>query len=141
MDIDDARAVIHEMLAELWGFDEVAAVGDDDHVPLGSKYGAGAIEVIDGQPPIVRVTMTAAVEVEPTLELLTVLNSITASSGTLSVHFEDGAVVVRRSDYHPVVDQQVLRPAMREVCDLTDIISPTLSAVHGGRPGNRRPGS
>lgn len=41
MNIDEARAVIHQMLADLWGFDEVVTTGDDDYVPLGNKHGVG----------------------------------------------------------------------------------------------------
>lgn len=116
----------------------MVTTGDDDHVPLGNKHGVGAIEVLDGEPPVVRVTLTAATGVEPTFELLTTLSAITAASSTLSVHFEDAEVLVRRSDYLPVVDPRVLSTAMQEVHALTDSISPTLVAVHGGTTGNPR---
>lgn len=134
MNIDEARAVIHQMLADLWGFDEVVTTGDDDHVPLGNKHGVGAIEVLDGEPPVVRVTLTAATGVEPTFELLTTLSAITAASRTLSVHFEDGEVVVRRSDYLPVVDPRVLSTAMQK-----STLSPTGSVRRSSRCTEGRP--
>lgn len=139
-DIHRAREQVERWLADLWEVDEVFADSDGDY-PYRSGSAACYISVIPGHPTAVRATALAATGVKRTARLLTELNDITLHSRTAHVSWSRGAVVVRRTDLYPGMDQRILEYSGRTVAGIANDIGALVATVYGGQvpfPDGRR---
>lgn len=130
-DIDLARSHVERCLQDLWGKHDICADHDGDY-PYNSGSASCWIGIDPGDPPLVRATACAAVNVKRSGKLLAELNELNARCRTARVYWQGGSVMVEQSMLAHTVDRRSLAQAGQSVAAVADDIGPMIATVFGG---------
>ncbi|OBK28864.1 hypothetical protein EHH44_10260 [Mycolicibacter terrae] len=130
-DIDLARSHVERCLQDLWDKPDVCPDSDGDY-PYKSGSASCWIGIDPGDPPLVRATACAAVEVKKSGKLLTELNELNARCRTTRVYWYGGSVMVEQSMLAHTVDRRSLAQAGQSVAAVANDIGPMIATVFGG---------
>jgi len=130
-DTDLARSHVERCLQDIWGTHDICPDQDGDY-PYSSGSVSCWIGIDPGDPPLVKATACAAVEVKRSGRLLTELNELNARCRTARVYWCGGSVMVEQSMLAHTVDRRSLAQAGQSVAAVANDIGPMIATVFGG---------
>jgi hypothetical protein len=125
------RSHLERLLQDEWNVCRVNADCDGDY-PYRAGTAACWVQLLDCEPPMVRVLAHAALDVARSAKLLTELNDIQNRAMTAAVCWCDGSVQVSQTLSPHGLNRKTLRQALQSVGAVADDIGLLLAGMFGG---------